>query len=207
MAQGNGAWTSERRVTSLARVWGVGRRFALLTIHWQSSSVVCFSCFTAEGVYHRTMETEANTSRRSCFSWSQQCWKGEGGGWGRSTEHLNGELLNMSIHLPIQPRSFFSFTAYDELVWELNLLPLPSVLNAYIRNNDFQSQLWNYEIYVGTRCHIEIAKSSVSCWEVLKPRACVNLVCAEHPWTGHRGSASNHSSMQCTGWHPLCQTE
>ena len=68
VAQGNGSWTSERQATSLARVWGVGRRFALLTIHWQSSSVACFFCFTAEGVYHRPVGTVANTSRRSCFS-------------------------------------------------------------------------------------------------------------------------------------------
>ena len=29
------------------------------------------------------------TSRTSCVLWSQQYWKGEGGGWGKSTEHLN----------------------------------------------------------------------------------------------------------------------
>ena len=141
VAQGNGSWTSERQVTSLARVWEKGRRFALLTIHWQSSSVVCFFCFTAEGVYHRPVGTVANTSRRSCFSWSQQCWKGEGGGWGRSTEHLNEtELLNMSKHALAHSakKFFFSFTAYDELVWELNLLPLPSVRNAYIRKVSYE---------------------------------------------------------------------
>lgn len=29
------------------------------------------------------------TSRTSCLLWSQQYWNCEGGGWGKSTEHLN----------------------------------------------------------------------------------------------------------------------
>lgn len=61
----------------------------------------------------------------------------------------------------------------------------------------------NYEIYVGTGRHVEIANSSVMCGKHTerswKPRSCVNMVCAEHPLTGHRGSASDPSSVQCVG--------
>lgn len=61
----------------------------------------------------------------------------------------------------------------------------------------------SYEIYVGTGRHVEIANSSVMCGKHTerswKPRACVDTVCAEHPLIGHRGSASDPSSVQCVG--------
>lgn len=142
VAQGNGSWPQERQVTSLASRLEKGRRFALLTIHWQSSSVVLL-LLHCRGVYHRPVGTVANTSRRSVSHEVSSVGKVKGRlgqkHWASQRNRTLGTCLSM--HSPFSQKFFFFFTAYDELVWELNLLPCH--LSLMHTSGKSVMKLWN----------------------------------------------------------------